>query len=205
MFSQPGKTLANRYKKPDHFTKRAKQEGYAARSVYKLEEIQRRFRPFKKGMRVVDLGCYPGSWSRYILQKIGRQGVLVGVDFTAPELDQGVWLERSIYDVSGEELCAALGGKCHVLVSDMAPRTTGNRLGDHVEQIALASRAWSIAQEILEPGGAFVVKIFDGEDANSFCLEVKKQCTQVKRLKPEATRRQSREFFLIGMGFKPVQ
>jgi 23S rRNA (uridine2552-2'-O)-methyltransferase len=195
--------MGNVYKKPDHYARKAKKEGFAARSVYKLDEIQRRFRIFKPGMKVVDLGCFPGSWSKFILQKVGKNGVVVGVDLTAPRFGGGVWIEESVYDVDAEQLLEALGGPADVVVSDMAPGTTGNRLGDHVEQIELAARAWSLATVLLKPQGVFVAKVFDGEDANRFCAKVKTQCSKTKRLKPEATRRQSREFFLIAQGFRP--
>ena len=173
--------------------------------MYKLEEIQRRFRLFKPGMRVVDLGCYPGSWSKYLIQQVGRKGVVVGVDLSAPRFGGGVWIERSVFEVTSEELLDVLGGGADVVVSDMAPATTGNRLGDHVLQIELADHAWLLAQQILKPNGSFVAKVFDGEDANAFCARVKAGCAKTKRLKPEATRRQSREFFLIGQGFKPSE
>ena len=196
--------MSKRYKKPDHFTRKAKKEGFAARSVYKLEEIQRRFHLFKPGMKVVDLGCYPGSWSKYLIQQVGRNGSVVGVDLSAPRFGGGQWIERSVFDVTVEELLIALDGNADVVVSDMAPATTGNRLGDHVLQIELADRAWQIATQILKPKGSFVAKVFDGEEANDYCARVKAQCAKTKRLKPEATRRQSREFFLVGQGFQPV-
>lgn len=192
--------MSNPYRKPDRFTKKAKEEGYAARSVYKLEEIQKRFRLFKPGQRVIDLGCFPGSWSRYLLQMAGRNGRVVGVDLEEPDLAGGFWIPRSVYDVSVDELREALEGPADVLVSDMAPRTTGNRLFDHVEQIALARRALEVAEALVVPGGSFVVKVFDGEDANDYVADVKKVFGKTKRVRPEAVRKNSREFFLVAQG-----
>ena len=197
--------MSRGYKKPDHFTKKAKKEGFAARSVYKLEEIQRRFQILKPGMKVHDLGCYPGSWCKYLIQKVGKRGLVVGVDYSAPAFGGGVWLEKSVYDVTAQELLEILEGPADLVVSDMAPATTGNRLSDHVLQIELADQAWVLARQILKPGGSFVAKVFDGEDANRFCARVKSECKKTKRLKPEATRRQSREFFLIGQQFSGRQ
>ncbi len=194
--------MSNPYRKPDRFTRKAREEGYAARSVYKLEEVQRRFRLFKPGQRVVDLGCFPGSWSRYLLQRVGRKGRVVGVDLEAPDLPGGTWIPRSIHEVTTEELRAALGGPADAVVSDMAPRTTGNRLHDHVEQIALARRALEVAGELLAPGGHFVCKVFDGEDANAFCTDVKARFGKLKRVRPEAVRKNSREFFAVATGFR---
>ena len=107
--------------------------------------------------------------------------------------------------MTADELLEEIGGQADVFVSDMEPATTGNRLGDHVLQIELANQAWLLAQSVLRPGGAFVAKVFDGEDANAFCATVKAGCAKTKRLKPEATRRQSREFFLVAQGFKGEQ
>lgn len=195
--------MKNPYKKPDKFTKRAKAEGYAARSVYKLEEVQRRFRLFKQGQRVVDLGCFPGSWSRYLIRQVGRRGVVVGVDLEEPSLDGGHWIVRSVFEVEADEILQVLGDKADVVVSDMAPRTTGNRLFDHVEQIALADHALAHAAALLRPGGAFVVKVFEGEDAADYCARVKAYFGKTKRIRPEAVRKNSREFFLVATGFRP--
>ena len=134
-----------------------------------------------------------------------ERGLVVGVDYSAPAFGGGVWLEKSVYDVTAQELLEILKGPADLVVSDMAPATTGNRLSDHVLQIELADQAWVLARQILKPGGSFVAKVFDGEDANGFCARVKSECKKTKRLKPEATRRQSREFFLIGQQFSGRQ
>jgi 23S rRNA (uridine2552-2'-O)-methyltransferase len=187
------------YKGTDAYSERAKRDGYAARSVYKLEEIQRRFRVLKCGDRVVDLGCTPGSWTRYAMEQVGRAGCVVGVDINPPAISGFTFVERSIHDVSADELRALLGGPANVVLSDMAPLTSGDRLHDHIRQLELAQRAADIAAEILGPGGHFVVKVFDGEDAPQFVLPLKLQYAHTKRLKPDATRKQSREFFLVCM------
>lgn len=194
--------MSNPYKKPDRFTKKARAEGYAARSVYKLDEVQRRFRLFKPGQRVVDLGCYPGSWSRFLLRQVGRRGRVVGVDLEQPDLAGGHWIHRSVFEVEAEELRAALEGPAHVVVSDMAPRTTGNRLFDHVQQIELADRALVLATELLAPDGSFVAKVFEGEDAPAYCARVKARFGKMKRVRPEAVRKNSREFFVVAQGFR---
>lgn len=193
----------NPWAKPDRFTQKAKSEGYAARSVYKLDEIQLRFRVLSQGARVVDLGCSPGSWSRFVLEKIGGRGVLVGVDIEEPAFNGGTVLVRSVMEVTAEELLAALGGPADVVLSDMAPRTTGNLLGDHVDQLELAKRALDLARAVLKPGGHFVVKVFDGEDAHAFVMGVRPSFEVVKRARPEAVRKESREFFLVCTGFRP--
>jgi len=197
--------MANAYRKGDHFSKRARAEGYAARSVYKLDEIQDRFRILKQGGSVIDLGCFPGSWSRFILQKIGKKGKLVGVDLKEPAFGGAIWLQRSVFEVSNAELLELLGRRADAVVSDMAPATSGNRLSDHVLQIELARRALEVTVATLKPGGAFVVKVFDGEDANEFCADVKRHFKKTKRVRPKATRKQSREFFLVATDFKAIE
>lgn len=191
--------MAGRWR--DHFTDRAKELGYEARSVFKLSEIQRRTRVIRRGARAVDLGCYPGSWSRYLLTEgVGR---LVGVDLKAPEgLKHGTFLVANALEIQASTILDALGGQADLVLSDMAPFTTGNRLGDHVRQLELAQRAFVLATELLAPGGAFVAKVFEGEDAGEWVLSVRSSFTQLRRLKPEATRKQSVEFFVVAEGFR---
>ena len=187
------------YQRPDHWTKKAKAQGYAARSVFKLQEIDDRMRLIPKRGKIVDLGCYPGSWSRYL---IGRGCAVVGVDFKAPELPTGTFLVGSVMDVTADQLREALGGAADGLVSDMAPSTGGNRFTDHCRQIELARVALTMAEALLKPGGCFVVKVFDGEDAPVFTKEVEARFAEVRRFKPEATRDRSVEFFLAARGFR---
>ena len=195
------------YKRPDHWTRKAKEEGYAARAVFKLEELHQRFPVIPRGTGgagkgvCVDLGCFPGSWSKWLLQQGMR---VVGVDLKAPDLAGGTWLVASAMEVTAAELVAAAGAPIDVLVSDMAPNTTGNRFTDHCRQIALAERALSLALEVLGPGGAFVTKVFDGEDAPAFVRKVQTSFHEFKRLKPDATRDQSVEFFVAGRRPKGV-
>lgn len=185
------------YKRPDHFSKRAREAGYAARSVYKLVEIDRRFRvvPRPSGI-VVDLGCFPGSWSRWLQEQGAR---VVGVDLQAPDF-AGTWLVESALSVEPAALLAH--GPADLVASDMAPNTTGNRFTDHCRQIELAERALWLATQVLRPGGHFVAKVFDGEDAPAFVARVRAAFTRVERLKPEATRDRSVEFFVLGLGFR---
>lgn len=192
---------ANPYRKPDRFTVQAKEEGYAARSVFKLKEIQQRLRILKPGQRVVDLGCSPGSWLAYVAEIVGRTGTVVGVDLTVPNVAPGTILVKSVLEVAPEELLAALGGRADVLLSDMAPLTTGDTSGDHFAQIELASHARDLALAVLAPGGAFVCKVFDGADAHAFVQSLRPHFAETKRVRPEAVRQNSREFFVVSTGY----
>lgn len=184
----------------DHFTRRARAGGWGARSVFKLEEIHRRTRIVRHGDVVLDLGCYPGSWSRFLLEAGASR--LVGVDLRVPEGIPGTFLVADALEVDPAALREALGGPADLVVSDMAPSTTGNRLGDHVRQIELARRALRIAVAVLRPGGRLVVKVFEGEEAPGFVREVGRRFEEVRRLRPEATRKHSVEFFVVARGFR---
>ena len=188
-------------RRPDHFTKKAKSEGFAARSVYKLEEIQRRHRLLKPGARVVDLGCAPGSWSAYAAQICGKKR-LVGMDITRMDAYPGHFIHGSILKVPTDVVQTALGGPADVVLSDMAPFTNGNRFSDHVRQLELATAALQTARRLLVPGGAFVVKVFDGQEAQAYTLDVRSSFETVKRIKPPATRNISVEFFIVATGFR---
>ncbi len=194
---------ANPYKRADTWTRAAKEQGYQARSVFKLSEIDRRFPFLKPGQRVVDLGCYPGSWSQYALERVGRGGVVVGVDFKAPELPDGIWIEGSALDTPAARLREALGGPADVVLSDMAPPTTGVSLTDHVRQVRLVRRALALATELLVPGGTFVAKVFDGEEVPEVQEALRAVFGRLRRVRPPAVRQNSREFFLLCLDFQP--
>ncbi len=198
-----GKRQANPYRKPDRFTRKAKDEGYVARSVYKLEEIARRTGILRRGQRVVDLGCAPGSWLAFALEQVGPKGVVVGVDLEEPKVGGATVLVRSVEDVTAEELRAALGGQADVVLSDMAPRTTGDRFGDHVRQVELARRALALAQQLLVPGGVFLCKVFEGEETKDFVEDVRRSFREVRRIKPDAVRVHSRELYVVGLDRLP--
>lgn len=184
----------------DHYTRRAQAEGYGARSVYKLEEIQRRVRVIRPGIRALDLGCYPGSWSRYLLEQGVRR--LVGVDLKVPEGLKGTFIAADALEIGADVLLVALGDPADLICSDMAPATTGDRFGDHVRQIALARRALALCAPLLRAQGALVVKVFEGAEAQAFDAEVKARFAAVRRLRPDATRKHSVEYFLVATGHR---
>lgn len=186
---------------PDHWSRKAKAEGYPARSVYKLEEIERRFKVLPRGGRVVDLGCCPGSWSAWVRAFAGPAVQLVGVDWQPVANFPGQFVQASVLDLEPEALRAALGGPADCVLSDMAPFTTGNRFTDHCAQIELAQRALLLARGILRPGGSFVTKLFEGQEVNAYVADAKASFGEVKRVKPDATRGESVELFLVCKGF----
>ncbi len=189
---------------PDHFTRQARQDGYAARSVYKLQEIDKKHRLFRPKQRVLDLGCAPGSWLKYIAQKVGGAGVAAGIDrrLVQPMAPNVRTCAGDIFETPNQALLDLGGGLYDVVTSDMAPDTTGNRFTDHVRSVELCRRALNVSAQLLLNGGAFVCKIFEGEDVQPFILELRAQFSQVKRVKPKSTRSQSVELFIVATGFK---
>ena len=178
--------MARSRRPQDRFAKKARRDGYPARSVYKLEEIDKKVRLFKKGMRVLDLGAFPGSWTMYAAEHVGPKGRVLGFDLTAfegglpphAEIRQG-----DAFDITLEELGE---DPFDLVMSDMAPATTGQRGLDQYRSYELAMRALALAEEVLTPGGAFVAKIFQGGDFPAAKAGVKAAFAQVKIVKPKA-------------------
>ncbi len=171
--------------------------------MYKLEEIDNRFRVLDRARRVVDLGSHPGSWSALVRERNPRV-TLVGVDPQETPGYPGTQLVSPVASIDPRDLERLLGGKADFVLSDMAPNTTGARLKDHVDQLDLVREAWRLVQAVLVPGGAFVAKVFDGEDAPALLEELRPRFSTFKRVRPEATRKDSRELFVVGLGFRPA-
>ncbi len=195
----------------DHYSQKAKKENYPARSVYKLEEIQKKYKILKKGQRILDLGCHPGSWSLFASKTAGNKGSVVGVDIQTtdiPTQKDHAEIHWLCYDVYSEELVSCLKKQWngfHVVLSDMAPRTTGNRFSDHQHSLRLARRVLEITCLLLHKNGTLYVKVFQGEDFPEYVKECKKLFQTVKVFKPDSSRQESREVFLIGRGFNGPQ
>ncbi len=182
-------------------SRQAREQGYAARSVFKLEELDRRFRLLRSGASVLDLGAFPGSWSQYALRKIGAGGVLVAVDLQELQvsLPGATVLQADAFELAESDLPSGVP-PFDAVVSDMAPRTTGVPLADHVASVELCDRGLELALRWLRPGGSFVCKIFQGEDEPGFRDRMKAGFQGVRTLKPKGTRSRSREIFLVGTG-----
>ncbi len=188
------------YKPRDYYARRAKEERYPARSVYKLKEADQKYKLLRAGQVVLDLGAAPGSWSKYALERVGKKGLVVGVDLNEVKLNHPrfVFLKKDIFELTPEELLSAAGVPAFdVVLSDMAPKTTGDRSGDHFRSVALAEQALLIAEKVLKPGGVFFVKVFEGEAFPRFVEEVKRRLGPVKRFRPKSTRPSSREIFVL--------
>ena len=195
-------------KEQDYYFKKAKKDNYPARSVYKLEEAQLKYKFLKKKQRVLDLGCHPGSWSLYAAGIVGPKGVVVGVDLQATDIPSqkgNAEIHWLCYDVYDEDLVPVLRKTWpgfHALISDMAPQTTGSRFTDHQHSLRLVRRALDIAGMMLHERGSFYCKVFQGEDFPDFIAECKALFETVKVVKPQSSRKESREVFVLNRGFK---
>ncbi len=189
----------NPYAKPDRFTRAAKAAGFPARSVFKLEEIDRRSRVLGPGQRVLDLGASPGSWALYAAQKIGPRGSLLAVDLeplgTALP-PHAVFEQGDALSLSNEAL--ARFAPYDVVLSDMAPRTTGSRVTDQARSYDLFMRALAIAAALGAPGSTFVGKIFMSDDLPAARAELRRLYAHERLIRPEGTRSVSMEIFAIG-------
>lgn len=187
----------------DAFGEKAKKEGFAARSVYKLEELDRRNRLFRRGMRVLDLGAFPGSWTQYAAQKVGREGHVLAVDqqtWRGGFPDQVETRQCDVLALKPEDV----GGLASfdLVMSDMAPWTTGNRFVDQCRSFDLYVHALTIAAGTLRGDGTFIGKIFQGPDFDDAKMRTQKLFAKTRVMKPEASRRESYEIFVVGLGFR---
>lgn len=190
----------------DHYFLKAKQENYPARSVYKLKEIDGRFKIFKKGMKVLDLGAAPGSWSLGAAERVGAQGRVIACDIQTTETVFPPNVEFHQEDVfqrsdAFEQLLAEIG-PFHVVMSDMAPKTTGTKFTDQARSLDLCMEAFAVAEKYLVRGGSFVVKIFMGPDVGDLLKGMRPRFARVTSFKPNSSRAESKETFFVGLGFK---
>jgi 23S rRNA (uridine2552-2'-O)-methyltransferase len=191
----------------DHYFHRAKKENYLARAIYKLEEIQKKYNILKQGNRVLDLGAAPGSWMQLTSRIIGPRGLLVGVDLkpiTHPFPKYVVAIERDIFDPAFAEELLNEYAPFDVVLSDMAPATSGFKVADSARSELLFEQALSLARLTLKPQGHFLAKIFQGSEFHNLLQEVKKSFGWTKVAKPDASRKESKEIYILGMRYKKL-
>ncbi|MCR5400424.1 MAG: RlmE family RNA methyltransferase [Treponema sp.] len=194
--------MGNSYEKPDFWSQKAFKEGYPARSVYKLQEIDEKFKILKKNSCVLDLGAAPGSWTTFLLRNLGEGGKVVSCDLNP--LSKSVKGENLVFlqgDLNDEEIREKIKaeGPFDAVVCDAAPLTTGNRTVDTARSQQLVEMAIWYGCTMLKPGGNFVVKIFQNGDQRAFLDQLRKNFTSAKGFKPEACRQESFETYLIGI------
>jgi len=184
----------------DPYVERAAREGYRSRAAFKLEEIDRREKLFRRGLVCVDLGAAPGSWSQYAARKVGPSGRVIAVDVLPMEPLARVTLLRGDFTDAAvrEALRIELGERgADLVLSDMAPNLSGTSAIDQPRQLALAGEALALAEEALNPGGGFLVKLFQGEEFDEFVRDVRAVFRRTKLVKPKSSRAESREIYLL--------
>ena len=198
----------------DPYVAAAKRDGYRSRAAYKLREIDDRFRFLKKGARVVDLGSTPGGWTQVCVERIfgtggpaasaGERGIIVAVDINEMEPVTGAkFLQLDFLDNAAPALVKqALGGQADVILSDMAAPATGHRATDHLRVMALCEVALLFAIEVLAVGGAFCAKVLRGGADTEILNRLKQEFSEVRHYKPESSRSDSKEIYVVATGFK---
>ena len=191
----------------DPYVARAKREGYRSRAVYKLSEIDDKYRFLKMGGRVVDLGAAPGGWSQIAAKRTGAvegKGRVVAIDLLDMDPVPGVdFLTLDFLDPAAPGILKEkLGGNADVVLSDMAANATGHRKTDHLKIVALVEAAAEFASEILRPGGAFLAKVIQGGTEGELLAMLKRDFTTVRHVKPQASRADSAELYMLATGFR---
>jgi 23S rRNA (uridine2552-2'-O)-methyltransferase len=199
--------VKDRARLDDHWSRLARKEGYPARSVWKLEEIDRKHALMGPGGKVLDLGAAPGGWTLYAAGRVGPEGLVAAVDLAALAATGGRGLPPQVRPLQADLLEAdpslvADWAPFDAVLSDMAPKTTGRREVDQARSAELARKAWEWAQGLLGPGGAFLFKIFESPEADALAREVAAGFRRQARIKPKATRGRSLEIYVLGLGFR---
>ncbi|OLC22579.1 MAG: 23S rRNA (uridine(2552)-2'-O)-methyltransferase [Thaumarchaeota archaeon 13_1_40CM_3_50_5] len=188
----------------DQYRRLAKDQGYRARSAYKLLQLNNSYHIIKKGSKVVDLGCAPGGWLQVVTKEVGQAGKVVGIDLKPVESVAGATvLKGSIEDVDMfEKIVGILGSKADVILSDLAPNVSGLWDIDHARQISLSATALGFARQVLRVGGSAVFKVFEGDLLNEFRADLKTSFGRVLLNKPSASRQESSELYIVCLDFK---
>jgi len=189
----------------DHYTRRAREERWLARSVYKLEEIDRKVRLIRPGDRVLDLGCYPGSWSQYSVVKVGPKGEVVGVDLKKPDRFSSPrfrFIEADVLSLDVAWLREQVGTR-ELVISDLAPATSGIPVTDTSRSIELARRALEVALAVLKKGGHFLCKVFEGPEVKAFRTGLTEHFARVQAHRPSAVRKASKEVYVLALNRSP--
>ncbi len=186
----------------DPYVAAARAQGWRSRAAFKLIELDEKFGLLRPGLRVLDLGAAPGGWSQVAARN--GAGPIIGLDLLAIDTIPGATMLQGDFTdpATPARLTEALGGPADLVLSDMAPNTTGHAATDHIRIIALAELALDLALQILAPGGAFVAKVFQGGSEKEMLVPLKQSFASVKHAKPPSSRKESSELYVVAQGFK---
>ncbi len=188
----------------DPYVKAAKERGLRSRAAFKLLEMDEKLHLLKPGMRVVDLGAAPGGWTQVAVQAVGARGQVVAIDILPMDPVAGATVLQGDFQEEEAEarVIAAMGGRADLVLSDMAPNTTGHTSTDHLRIMGLAEIALDFARRVLAPGGAFAAKVLQGGTEAEMLAVLKRDFATVKHVKPPASRKDSAEMYVVGVGFR---
>jgi 23S rRNA (uridine2552-2'-O)-methyltransferase len=186
----------------DPYVQEAQKLGYRSRAAFKLTELDDKMKLIKKNMVVLDLGSAPGGWSQVAVERGAKK--VVAIDLLEMDPIPGVTFMQMDFmnDDAPEALIAAIGSGADLVLSDMAPNTTGHKDTDHLRIMGLVEAAYDFAKEVLKPGGGFVAKVFQGGAQQELLAQMKRDFSVVKHVKPNASRKESSEQYLVAMGFR---
>jgi 23S rRNA (uridine2552-2'-O)-methyltransferase len=195
------------YNPKDFYFKKAKKENYAARAVFKIQEIDEKFKIFRPGYKVLDLGAAPGSWAQYAAKKVGQTGRILGVDLQPIKitLPNAVFITADMRDLNLAQTMTDQGitPPFDVVLSDMAPKTCGIRVTDQMRSLELCELALATAERFLRPRGSFVAKLFHSDEFEGFRTKLRERFGKVEVLRPQSTRKESKEIFFIAQLYNP--
>ena len=189
----------------DHYFRKAKKEGYRARSAYKLVSLNKKYNLIKKNNYVLDIGCSPGSWLQVADKLVGNKGLVLGIDILPiKEINDIKFIQGDITDNISIDLIKNISEEFDVIISDVAPKTTGIKELDHEKSVYLNEKVLELAEKVLKENGNFLCKIFQGKYINEFLDKIKKRFEFVKCSKPDSSRKESKEIYIVAKGFKKL-
>ena len=197
------------YQRKDAYYHKAKREGERSRAAYKLEQLEKKFHLFRRGDKVLDIGNFPGGWTQIAARKVGLEGVVIGVDLDPVDSIPEPCVKQIQGDITDPEIVAKVregfGGeekKVQVVMSDASPKLSGVRDADSARQLALVEAIYETALQMLAPGGHFIAKVFSRATPHELIADAKKRFKRVKQHKPDASRKESSEIYLVCCEFK---
>lgn len=193
----------SKYNRKDHFYKQAKTGNQRSRAYFKLKELDQKYKLFKKGDNVLDLGCWPGGWVQYALERVGTSGKVLGFDLQVTEGFDSKNVSLHALDLFEDidealEITKSFLGKANSVISDLSPKLTGIKTADRMQSIGLVERAYYFASEFLVSGGTFVTKVFKSNEAEEFYRSIRGDFNKVIRKELDSTRKTSTEFYIVG-------
>jgi len=193
-------------KKKDPYYKRSKEQDYRSRASFKLSQLDKKYKIIKKGSAVVDLGNAPGGWSQVALEKVGEEGLVLGVDLQKikPFIEKNFHFIRGDFTAESvqEKITDIIDGKADVIISDASPKLSGIKDVDHLRSIDLANSVIDIANNVLEENGNLLIKVFQGEEYKNLIDNIRKKFKILKTTKPASSRKKSSEMYVIGLKYR---